>query len=130
MTSHQTYGKLFHKFFNAHTRVMGNDAYEKRRKYKRLWRKAKQKSGIKFSTHKLGCVCPINSKFLWAKPFHSVCEYVAEVKFPFIKRLPNEVHDAESFQKQWDEFLKANKFIIDFELVDGSIWFEDEQPLK
>lgn len=108
---------------------MGNDAFEKRRKYKRLWRKAKLKSGIKFSTHKLGCACPINAQFLWFKSFPLVCQYVAEVKFPFIKHLPNEVHDPEAIQEQWDEFLKANKFIIDFELVDGSCWFDDAHSI-
>ena len=126
MAKTRLYGNLFHKFFKAHVTVMGNDAYEKRRKYKRLWRKAKLASGIDFSKYKLAGVCPISSKFLWYKPFPSVCQYVAEVKFPFIKRLPNEVHDPEAIQEQWDEFLKANKFIIDFELVDGSVWLESE----
>lgn len=126
MPKTRLYGNLFHKFFKAHANVMGNDAYTKRRKYKRLWRKAKLASGIDFSKYKLACVCPISSKFLWAKPFHSVCEYVAELKFPFIKCPLTEVHDPESIQEQWDEFLKANKFIIDFELVDGSVWFESK----
>jgi hypothetical protein len=127
MSSHQTYGKLFRKFFNAHAKMMGNDAFEKRRKYKRLWRKAKQKSGIKFSTHKLGCVCPINTRFLWFKSFPSVCDYIAEVKFPFVIVKNGETYnDPPDMQQKWDGFLKTNKFIIDFELVDGSVWFEPE----
>lgn len=127
MTSHQTYGKLFHKFFNAHTKLMGNDVYQNRRKYKRIWRKAKLKSGITFSTHKLGCVCPINTRFLWFKAFPEVCHYVAEVKFPFAIVKNGETYkDPPDMQLLWDEFLKTNKFIIDFELVNGSVWFDDD----
>ena len=122
----QTHGKLFRKFFNAHVKVMGNDAYQKRRKYKRLWRKAKLKSGIKFSTHKLGCVCPINTHFLWVKPFNVVCDHIAEMKFPFVIVKNGEVYkDPPNMQILWDEFLKQNKFIVDHELVDGNIWFTE-----